>query len=144
MPGISGFRMTGVRKLMAKKPSTIVGIPAIVSRTGLTRFLVFGVAYSARIDGSEQPSGTASTSAMAATSSVPATSGITPKRYGWIEAGPDGSGEVLERADDLEELDRLEHQDHDDPDRRGDADRRREEQEQLDDPFASGTAAAKC
>ena len=32
----SGCRICGARKLMAKKPKTIVGMPAIVSRIGLT------------------------------------------------------------------------------------------------------------
>ena len=32
----SGLRTSGARKLMAKKPSTMVGMPAIVSRIGLT------------------------------------------------------------------------------------------------------------
>ena len=31
-----GMRTCGARKLMAKKPRTIVGMPAIVSRSGLT------------------------------------------------------------------------------------------------------------
>ena len=35
-------------KFRAKKPSTIVGMPAIVSRIGLTMFRVRGEAYSAR------------------------------------------------------------------------------------------------
>ena len=44
----SGLRITGVRKLIAKNPRTIVGMPAIVSRIGLTRLRVRIEAYSAR------------------------------------------------------------------------------------------------
>ena len=46
--GSSGFSSTGVTKFNAKKPRTIVGIPAIVSRIGLMTFLTRDEANSAR------------------------------------------------------------------------------------------------
>jgi hypothetical protein len=86
MVGRSGFRSCGVMTFKAKKPRTMVGIPAIVSRIGLTRFRVRGVAYSARYAAASKPRGTATNSAMRATSSVPTTSGTTPNRNGRIDA----------------------------------------------------------
>ena len=46
--GRIGLRSCGVMKFRAKKPRTIVGTPAIVSRIGFTMFRVRSVAYSAR------------------------------------------------------------------------------------------------
>ena len=50
----SGWRTSGDRKLMAKKPRTIVGMPAIVSRTGLTTFRTRFEEYSDEQDRGQQ------------------------------------------------------------------------------------------
>ena len=50
-----GLRTSGARKLMAKNPSTIVGIPAIVSSTGLTIVRTRLDAYSDSRIADEQP-----------------------------------------------------------------------------------------
>ena len=75
----SGWRICGAMKLMAKKPKTIVGMPAIVSSIGLITFRTRGEAYSARRIAASNPSGTATSIAMPATSTVPDTSGQIPK-----------------------------------------------------------------
>ena len=63
---------------MAKNPSTIVGMPAIVSRIGLMMLRTRSEAYSASRIADRRPSGTPMTIAMAATSSVPLTRARTP------------------------------------------------------------------
>ena len=73
-----GLRTSGDRKLMAKKPSTMVGIPAIVSRTGLTMLRTRFEAYSDSRIADSNPSGIPMSIAMIATSSVPLTSARTP------------------------------------------------------------------
>jgi ABC-type hemin transport system substrate-binding protein len=77
---------SGVTTVIAKKPYTIVGMPARISRIGLmikrTRWLANSlIQTAARI-----PSGTARTSAMKAIMSVLVTSGMTPNAYGKIDA----------------------------------------------------------
>jgi hypothetical protein len=77
---------SGVMTVIAKKPYTIVGIPARISRTGLiterTRWLANSlIQTAARI-----PSGTARTSAMKAIMSVLVIRGMTPNAYGKMEA----------------------------------------------------------
>ena len=71
---------------MAKKPRTMVGIPAIVSSTGLTMFRTRFEEYSDSRMADRSPSGTPMTIAIAATRIVPLTSARTPNWYGWIDA----------------------------------------------------------
>ena len=63
---------------MAKKPRTMVGIPAIVSSIGLTTLRTRLEAYSDSRIADSSPSGMPMSIAMAATSSVPLTSARTP------------------------------------------------------------------
>ncbi len=63
---------------MAKKPRTMVGMPAIVSRTGLTTLRIAVVEYSESRIADSSPSGVPMTIAMTATRSVPLTSARTP------------------------------------------------------------------
>ena len=74
----SGWRISGDRKLMAKKPRTMVGIPAIVSSTGLTMLRTRFEEYSDSRIADSNPSGIPMTIAMVATSRVPLTSARTP------------------------------------------------------------------
>ena len=77
---------SGVMTVIAKKPYTIVGMPARISRTGLmmerTRWLANSLIQTA----ARTPSGTARTSAMKAIMSVLVISGMTPNAYGRIDA----------------------------------------------------------
>ena len=63
---------------MAKKPRTMVGMPAIVSSTGLTMLRTRFEEYSDSRIADSRPSGIPMTIAMTATSSVPLTSARTP------------------------------------------------------------------
>ena len=63
---------------MAKKPRTMVGIPAIVSSTGLTMLRTRFEEYSDSRIADSNPSGIPMTIAMTATSRVPLTSARTP------------------------------------------------------------------
>jgi hypothetical protein len=83
---MSGMRMFGARKYRPKNPSTMVGMPAIVSSTGLTTFRTRVLAYSARATAVSRPSGMAMTMAITATSTVPLMRARTPNAYGLIDA----------------------------------------------------------
>ena len=128
-------------KLRPKKPSTIVGTPAIVSRIGFTIVRTRVDAYSARKTAARRPSGTAMSSPMPATSSVPEIERQDAPRLGLDQRRPVRAGEELDRADLGEELEGLERQDRDDPDGRQ---RRRapaaSEEQALDDPLAQRAA----
>ena len=72
---------------MAKKPSTIVGIPAIVSSIGLTMLRVRGRRVLGEEDRDSRPSGIAMTMRDDRDEQRPATrAAATPNGYGLIEA----------------------------------------------------------
>ena len=73
--------------------------------------------------------------AIPATRRVPDTSGSTPHAYGLMPADHLVPVKNSTRADLEEELDRLEGKDEDDAGGRHDPERRRQEQQGLDDPF---------
>jgi len=73
-------------KLSPKKPSTIVGTPAIVSSAGLTMVRTRVEANSDRRTAARSPSGTAMSSPIPATRSVPEMSARTPHACGLMSA----------------------------------------------------------
>ena len=89
---------------MAKNPRTIVGMPAIVSRTGLTMLRTRVEAYSASRIADSRPSGTPMTIAIAATSSVPLIERQHAELVGLDGGRPDRAGQEVDRVDLLEEL----------------------------------------
>ena len=69
----------GVTKVRAKYPYTTVGIPASISRMGLSMLRNLGGAYSERKIAISNPIGTANPSAITETRIVPISNGSTPK-----------------------------------------------------------------
>ena len=129
---------------MAKKPRTMVGMPAIVSRIGLTMFRTRVDAYSASRIADSRPSGVPMSIAMTATSSVPLTSGRTPNAYGWIDADQTVPVRKSIGLTTWKNWSVWIQQDHDDPDRRDDAERGGHEQQRLDDPFGPWAPSASA
>ena len=63
--------MFGVTHRKAKNPKTTEGIPASISRSGLSHFRVIGLAYSERYIAEASPTGTATTIAIPVTINDP-------------------------------------------------------------------------
>ena len=63
--------ISGLMKLIAKKPSTTLGTPAITSRIGLRKRRTLGLAYSERYTAAPNPSGMATNMAIPVTMKVP-------------------------------------------------------------------------
>ena len=72
-------RISGVTKVSAKKPKTMVGTPASTSSTGLTIRRTRGVAYSREVDRAQQAERDRDEQADDVRYSVPTSSGTTPK-----------------------------------------------------------------
>ena len=69
--GLIRWTISGLMTAIAKKPSTMLGMPARISRIGLTKLRVRGEAYSARKIALKSPIGVATSMAMADTRNVP-------------------------------------------------------------------------